>query len=187
MKVNRTELAEILGKSMPTITAWLGEGLPYIEGGGKGKPFVFDSVDAILWAIENGKFRRQARAPVPGTDPFAEAGDAVESYDEAERRKMVAQADKAELDLAKSAGRVVEIIDVAAAVADMNVTVRTRLLGIGNKVRVRVGAYLGGDKEAIEGVVKEVEEVVADAMAEIRDDPFAEAGEEVPAEADVQP
>jgi phage terminase Nu1 subunit (DNA packaging protein) len=180
VRVNRTELAEILGKSMPTITAWLGEGLPYLEGGGKGKPFVFDSVDAILWAIENGKFRRQARAPVPGTDPFAEGGgDQPESYDEAERRKMVAQADKSELDLAKAAGRVVEIVDVAAAVAEMNVTVRTRLLGIGNKVRVRVGAFLGGDKAAIEQVVKEVEDVIGDAMAEIRDDPFAEVGSEV--------
>jgi phage terminase Nu1 subunit (DNA packaging protein) len=187
MRVNRTELAEILGKSMPTITAWIGEGMEYVEGGGKGKPFVFETVDAILWAIENGKFRRQARAPVPGTDPFAEAGDAVESYDEAERRKMVAQADSAELALAKAAGRVVEIVDVGAAVAEMNVTVRTRLLGLGNKVRVRVGAYLGGDKAAIEGVVKEVEEVVSDAMAEIRDDPFAEVGDEVSAEADGQP
>jgi phage terminase Nu1 subunit (DNA packaging protein) len=45
LRVNRTELAEVLGVSMPTITAWLGEGMPYVEGGGKGKPFVFDTVE----------------------------------------------------------------------------------------------------------------------------------------------
>lgn len=167
---------------MPTITSWMGDGMPYVEGGGKGKPFVFDTVDCIEWAVENGKLRRKNRAPVPGTDPFAEGGDQPETFDEAERRKMVANADKAELDLAKAAGKVVEIEDVAAAIADMNVTVRTRLLGLGNKVRVRVASLFGGDKAAIEQVVKEVEDVVADAMAEIRDDPFA-GEDEIPAEA----
>jgi hypothetical protein len=98
----------------------------------------------------------------------------VSRIEEAERRKMVANADKAELDLAKAAGKVVEIDDVAAAIADMHVTVSTRLRGIGNKVRVRVSAYFGGDKAAEEQVVAAVEEVVSDAMAEIRDDPFGE-------------
>jgi phage terminase Nu1 subunit (DNA packaging protein) len=174
MRVNRTELAEIIGKSMPTITAWMGEGMPFVEGGGKGKPFVFETVDCIEWAIDVGKFRRRSKV-APGADPFADPADQPESYEEAERRKMVANADKAELELAKLAGKVVEIDDVAAAIADMHVTVRTRLLGLGNKVRVRVSAFFGGDKAAEEQVVAAVEEVVSDAMAEIRDDPFAGA------------
>lgn len=157
---------------MPTVTAWLGEGMPYVEGGGKGKPFVFETADVLPWWAEN-KFRRK-RSPAPGADPFAEAGDAPETYEEAERRKMVANADKAELELAKLAGKVVEIVDVQAAIAEMHVTVRTRLLGIGNKVRTRVSAFFGGDKAAEEQVVGTVEEVIADAMAEIRDDPFGE-------------
>lgn len=183
VRVNRTELAEILGVSMPTITSWMGEGLPYVEGGGKGKPYTFDSVDAIEWWAEN-KRRRKQRGPVPGTDPFAEGEDRPETYEEAERRKMVANADKAELELAKLAGKVVEIDDVAAAIADMHVKVRTRLLGIGNKVRVRVSAFFGGDKAAEEQVVGVVEEVIADAMAEIRDDPFGEQDAEVAEAAD---
>lgn len=179
MRVNRTELAEVLGVSMPTVTAWLGEGMPYVEGGGKGKPFVFDTVESIEWWAEN-KRRKKSRAPLPGSDPFAE-GEGVESIEEAERRKMVANADKAELDLAKAAGKVVEIEDVAAATAEMHSRVKTRLLGLGNKVRVRVSAYFGGDKAAEEQIVSVVEEVVSDAMAEIRDYPFdgdeAEASE----------
>lgn len=171
MKVNRTELAEILGISMPTVTAWMGDGLPYEQGGGKGKPFVFDSVACIEWWAENK--RRRPRSD-PATDPFADPGEATESYEQAERRKMVANADKAELDLAKSAERVVEIADVAAVIAEMHVKVRTRLLGIGNKVRTRVSAYFGGDRAAQEQIVSAVEEVVADAIAEIRDNPFDE-------------
>lgn len=170
MILNRTELADVLGVSMPTITAWMGDGMPYVDGGGKGKPFRFDSLACIEWWAENK--RRRKPSPGPANDPFAEPGDVPESYDEADRRKMVANADKAELELAKAAGKVVEIEDVAAAVADMHVKVRTRLLGLGNKVRVRVSAYLNGDKRAVEEVVSTVEEAVADAMAEIKDDPF---------------
>lgn len=171
MKVNRTELADVLGVSMPTITAWMGEDppLPYAEGGGKGRPFVFDTVDAIEWWSDNKRRRRRA----PGADTADP--NAPESYEEAERRKMIANADRAELDLARAAGKLVEIDDVAAAIADMHVIVRTRLLGIGNKVRVRVSALFGGDRAAEEQVVATVEEVVADAMGEIRDDPFGEA------------
>ena len=171
MRVNRTELAEVLGISMPTVTAWMGEDppLPYIEGGGKGKPFVFDTVAVIEWWAEN-KRRRSRPSAAPG--PFDGPDDMPESYDDAERRKMIANADKAELDLAKAAGKVVEIEDVAAIIAEMHVKVRTRLLGIGNKVRVRVTAFFGGDKSAEERVVAAVEEVIADAIAEIRDSPF---------------
>ncbi len=134
-------MAEILGISMPTVTAWMGDGLPYVEGGGKGKPFVFDTTEVLPWWAEN-KFKR--RRETVETDPFSE--DAPESYDQADRRKMVANADRAELELAKSAGKVVEIEDVAAVIAEMHVRVRTRLLGIGNKVRVGVSAYFGGDR-----------------------------------------
>lgn len=172
MIVNRTELAEILGVSMPTITSWLGDGLPYVSGGGKGKPWTFETADVLPWWAEH-KFRRPRNAPA-ATDPFTDPADMPESFDEAERRKMVANADKAELELAKAAGRVVEIEDVAGAIAEMHVRVRTRLLGIGNKVRVRVNAYFGGDKAAEEQVVAAVEEVIGDAMAEIRDNPFEE-------------
>lgn len=174
MRVNRTELAEILGVSMPTITAWLGEDppLPYVEGGGKGKPFVFSTPECIEWWSENK--RRRRHAPV-AHDPFADPADTPESFDEAERRKMVAVADRAELQLAKEAGAIVEIDDVAAILAEMHVRVRSRLLAVSNKVRVRVSAYFGGDKSAEEAVVASVEEVIADAMAEIRDNPFEEA------------
>jgi phage terminase Nu1 subunit (DNA packaging protein) len=175
MRVNRTELADILGISMPTVTAWMGDGMPYVEGGGKGKPFVFETTECVEWWAENK--RRHSRPKLPAGDPFADPGDMPESFDEAERRKMVAQADKAELDLAKAASAVVEIEDVAATIAEMHVRVRTRLLAVGNKVRTRVTAYFNGDKAAEEAVVATVEEVITDAMAEIRDNPFEEEAE----------
>ena len=177
MEVNRTELAQVLGISMPTVTAWMGEGMPFKEGGGKGKPFIFDTVECIEWWAENKRRRKRSDT---ANDPFAEPGEGQESYDEADRRKMVATADRAELALAKEAGKVVEIDDVAAVIAEMHVKVRTRLLSVGNKVRVRVSAYFGGNKAAEEQVVAAVEEVITDAIAEIRDDPFGEEVEVAP-------
>lgn len=161
MRVNRSELAEILGKSMPTITAWLDDGMPCVKGGGKGKPFVFEPADCIEWAVENGKFRPKQRQLQSIDD------DGRESYEEAERRKMVANADKAELELAKAAGLVVPIADVVDVVAQENVRVRTHLLNIANKVRMAVSAQFE-EREAIETVVALVEEQILTAMAEIR-------------------
>lgn len=174
MRLNIAEAADMFGVSRPTITAWTNDGMPAAELGSKGKPWVYDSTAIIEWWAEN-KFRRRSK-PNP-QNPFDEGGDAPESFEEAERRKMVANADKAELELAKAAGRVVEVDDVSFVIAEMHVKVRTRLLAIGNKVRVRVATMFGGDKAAEEQVVSIVEEVVTDAIAEIRDNPF-EDGEE---------
>lgn len=183
MLVNIAELAEVLDTSRVSVGNWVNEGMPYTKAGSKGRPWEFDCHACVAWWAEN-KFRRKNRGPAPGTDPFAEGGDTPETFDEAERREKVAKADKAELELAKSAGKVVQIDDVSAAIADMHVAVRTRLLGLGNKVRVRVSAFFGGDKSAEEQIVAVVEEVVADAMAEIRDDPFGDVVPEIRETAD---
>lgn len=177
MRCNIQELAEIVGVTRPTITNWIDDGLPYVSAGSKGKPWVFETTDVLPWWAEN-KFRRKARGPVPGTDPFAE-GEGPESYEEAERRKMIANADKAELELAKAAGRVVEITDVTSIIAEMHVRVRTRLLGMSNQIRMQVRSYLGGDRAAEEQIVGAADGVVADALAEIRDDAFSGDDEEI--------
>jgi phage terminase Nu1 subunit (DNA packaging protein) len=175
VRVNIQELADILGVTRPTITAWIDDGLPYAEAGSKGKPWKFETEDAVKWWAEH-KFRRPRKATVPGGDPF-EDSDGVESMEAAERRKMIAAADKAELELAKSAGLVVEIAEVATAVAEMHSRVRARLLSIGNQVRVRARAFLAGDREAEEQIVTSVESVISEAMEQIRDDVFAPGGE----------
>jgi phage terminase Nu1 subunit (DNA packaging protein) len=142
--------------------------LPYVEGGGKGKPWVYDSAACIEWWAEN-KYRRKQRGPAPGADPFAEGGEpGVETYEEAERREKIAKADKAELELAKSARLVVPIAEVADVVAQENARVRSRLLGIPNKVRMQVRTFFN-DRAMEEEVVSTVEAEILDAMTEIRE------------------
>jgi phage terminase Nu1 subunit (DNA packaging protein) len=167
--MNIAELAEMFGVSRPTISAWTNDGMPAVAIGAKGKPWIYESVDCIAWWAEN-KFRSKRRAPVPGSDPFAEGdGEGRESIEEAERRKMIAQADKAELELAKSARLVVPISEVAAVVAEENSRVRSRLLGIPNEVRMKVRSFFGGDRALEEEIVGGVESTILDAMTEVRE------------------
>lgn len=168
MRVNIAELAEFFGVSRPTITAWTNDGMPYAEAGGKGRSWVYETTECLTWWAEN-KFRRKQRSPAPGANPFEEGGDGRETIEEAERRKMVAQADKAELDLAKAARIVVPIDEVTTIVASENSRVRSRLLGVPNEVRMKVRSFLGGNRDLEEEIVGGVESTILDAMTEIRD------------------
>jgi len=163
--MNIAEVAELFGVSRPTITAWTNDGMPAREIGSKGKPWVYETADVLPWWAENK--HRHKRPAVTAGDPLA--GDGEESIEQAERRKMVAQADKAELDLAKAAKLLVPIADVASVVAEENARVRARLLGIPNAVRMKVRSFFGGDRKLEEDVVGGVEAEILDAMTEIRD------------------
>lgn len=176
MKANIAELAEIFDSTRPTIGAWTDAGMPYVQKGSKGVPWIYDVKACIDWWAEN-KFRRKARGPAPGSDPFAEGGEGHESYEEAERREKIAKADKAELELTKSARLVVPIEEVAMVVAEENTRVRSKLLAIPNAVRMKVKSYFGGDREIEERIVGGVEEAIFEALADIRE---PVSSEEVP-------
>lgn len=159
MRVNIAELAEFFGVSRPTISSWTDAGMPYAEAGSKGRPWSYETADVLPWWAQHKSRRR----------PAAEVADGQESYEEAERRKMIAQADSAELALAKAARIVVPIDEVTHIVAGENARVRSRLLGIPNKVRMMVRSYFGGDRTVEEEIVGAVEAEILDAMSEIRD------------------
>lgn len=48
-KVNRKQLADVFGISLPTVDAWLKAGCPYDQRGGSGKEYVFDTADVMRW------------------------------------------------------------------------------------------------------------------------------------------
>lgn len=48
-KVNRKQLADVFGISLPTVDAWLKAGCPYDQRGGHGKEYVFDTADVMRW------------------------------------------------------------------------------------------------------------------------------------------
>jgi hypothetical protein len=137
----------------------------------------FDSRECIEWFAAN-KLKLKP-GPGEGANPFDEDGDGPESIEEAERRKMIANADKAEVQVAKEAGLLVPISEVASVVAEEHARVRARLLTIPNELRPKVLTFLAEDRPAAEQVLADVEEVVLEALTEIRSwAPEPEAAEE---------
>jgi phage terminase Nu1 subunit (DNA packaging protein) len=167
VRVNRRQLADILGISMPTVTAWIGQGMPFTREGSKSAEWEFETREAIEWMAANKlslKDKRSNRAK-PGGE---EDDGGPETIEEAERRKMIAQADKAEVQVAKEAGILVPISEVAGVVAEEHARVRARLLTIPNELRPKVLTYLAEDRKAGEDLLADVESTVLEALTEIR-------------------
>lgn len=49
-KVNRSGIARALGVSLPTVDAWVGQGMPVKRTGSRGKSYSFDVDECLLWA-----------------------------------------------------------------------------------------------------------------------------------------
>lgn len=48
-KVNRKQLADVFGMSLPTVDAWVRSGCPYDQKGERGKEWIFDTADVVRW------------------------------------------------------------------------------------------------------------------------------------------
>jgi terminase small subunit / prophage DNA-packing protein len=160
MIVNRKKLASVFGVALPTIDAWRERGMPAVTEGGLGREWEFDTRACIDWWADNNNAG-------PAADP-REGEPGFETIEEAERRKMVAQADRAEVYVAKEAGILVPIDEVAAVVAEEHGRVRARLLSLPNELRPKVMTFLANDREAAEQLLTETEETILEALAEIR-------------------
>lgn len=47
--INRAQLAETFGVSLPTVDAWIRKGCPYVQKGGNGKPWQFRIQEVVRW------------------------------------------------------------------------------------------------------------------------------------------
>lgn len=85
--VNRSGLAEIMGVSLPTVDSWRKAGCPVLTTGGRGREWEFDLSVVVEWRCEMA-----ARAA---------AGERGDDEDELKRRKLKAEAEMLELELAE--------------------------------------------------------------------------------------
>lgn len=171
MRVNRRQLADILGITLPTVTAWCNAGMPAVVAGSKGVEWVFETKDCVEWYAQN-----KAKRPTTAVDDPFEPGKKAETIEEASRRKEIAHADRAEVQVAKEAGLLVPIAEISAVVMEENARVRARLLTIPNELRPKVLTFLQNDRKAAEQLLSDAETVVLEALGEIRSwAPAAEA------------
>jgi phage terminase Nu1 subunit (DNA packaging protein) len=94
-KVNRKQLADVFGISLPTVDAWVRSGCPFDQKGDRGREWVFDTADVMRWR------EQLARDDSGGQDAQDEA--------QLKRRKQLAEARSAELDLLERMGAVADI------------------------------------------------------------------------------
>lgn len=119
-KVNRAELARLLDCSLPTITSKVAKGMPFIQKGGRGKEWMFDTAAVITWEKD------QAVANV--------IGDLTEvAEDELKRRKLAAETTIVEIEAAKAKSEVVPVSDVEKSTMELSIELATRMMLVGKR------------------------------------------------------
>ena len=121
VEVNKKDLADTLGISLPTVGDWVAKGCPAIQRGGNGdagvKAWVFNTADVMKW--------REQQIVI------STIGDSRSmDIDEARCRKTAAEASITELDLAVQKGELIEVSVVADTVGQDYANCRAKLLNI---------------------------------------------------------
>lgn len=129
--VNRSGLAETFGVVTVTVDSWVKKGCPFVERGGPGRQWVFDTADIARW------LRDQA---------LAESGAGDDDLDEIDKRTKRAKMHQAELELAKAQGAVAPIRDFERAMAAMCAQVQANCMNIPQRV---VTQLLGETDETV--------------------------------------
>jgi phage terminase Nu1 subunit (DNA packaging protein) len=114
-KVNRAELAEVFGVSLPTVDAWIRAGCPFDQRGTSGKPWIFDTADVLRW--------REERAAQE-----ASGGD-VQDEEALRLRKLKAETLVAELELAQKKALVAPLDQMERALTRAFAEVQCQLRG----------------------------------------------------------
>ena len=128
--VNRSGLAEVFGVAPPTVDQWRKDGCPFVTLGGRGKEWEYDTAQVAAWLRER--------------DVLAATGDKVTDQEELKRRRLLADTEKSELELAKAKGEVAPIDQVERAVARAFAEVRA---GMRNLPQRTVSMLIGETDE----------------------------------------
>lgn len=117
-KVSRRDLAAVFGVSLPTVDAWVRQGCPFDQRGGRGKEWTFDTADVARW--------REERAAQDA------GGEETQDIDKLKLRKLRAETQAAELQLMKDKGLVAPLDQVertlSRALAEVQSNLRGRMI-----------------------------------------------------------
>jgi Phage DNA packaging protein Nu1 len=130
--VNRAELAQTFGVTLPTVDRWVSAGCPFLKRGGNGRKWSFDTAATHRWLID----RNSADvASAYGGGPNKEM-----SIAEARRRKAVCDLLLAEIAADRELRKVVDIEYVAERFAVALHQVKTALMQLGPHVAGRAAS-----------------------------------------------
>ncbi|ELB2912185.1 terminase small subunit [Vibrio parahaemolyticus] len=133
-KVNRNEFAEIVGYSPKWIGTFIDEGMPHEGGGGRGKPMVIDTAEAIKWLVERELKKQLGEVEEEQNTPRAGTKDGEELLlTKAKRRKAEVEAKKAE-------ESVIDLQDVAQFLFAIATLYGNELNGLGARLAPEVAS-----------------------------------------------
>lgn len=122
LEVNRREIARLLGVSMPTVSDWVDRGLPVVNRGSRGIPWAFDVAACFAWRLEY----ELANAVGASTRDV--------TREDAEKRKIIADAILAEIKVAEQLRSVVKVEDVSRIWEGRIVASRETFQGIAQRI-----------------------------------------------------
>lgn len=114
--VNKSELCSLMGVTPPTVDGWLRNGCPIKQRGSRGVQAIFNTADVMKW------LRDKAREEGSGTTLADES--------ELKRRKLAAEAERAELELAKAKNEVAPIREFERATAALMAAIRANVMNV---------------------------------------------------------
>lgn len=169
MKVNRGEIANILGVQPGTVDAWVASGMPIEDRPGQGRPAVFETAACIGWMIT----RETAKA----IDAAERQADPAE-LDALRARRIELQNEKAAMDLAVAKGEVAPIEELAAVFGRRTLAARGYLM---HQMPLRIARALEMNSRgnAFEIIRDEVRAALVDFSTANVVNAFAEAGHRI--------
>jgi phage terminase Nu1 subunit (DNA packaging protein) len=161
--LNRTQAADVFGVAMTTIDDWVRRGCPVVTRGGRGRSWQFNSADVLAWRLADEAAVLLDTSNVSG--------------DELRRRKLQAETEMAEFDLAKVKGEVAPVEQFERALAKAFGEVRAGLRNVlpGRAARRLIGE---GDETRIKEVLLEEIDQQLEVLAD--DDLITEADLDIP-------
>ena len=114
--VNKTELCAIMGVTPPTVDGWVRNGCPIKQHGARGVAATFNTAAVMKWL----QLRAREEA----------SGETVADERELKRRKLSAETEKAELELAVARGEVAPVREFERAQAMLLAAIRTNMRNV---------------------------------------------------------
>jgi len=149
MRVSLAQICDWKGVTKLTVQNWRKEGMPVIDGGGRGKAAVFESAEIDNWLIEREIKKRVVNS----------SGEAYDRAEEEARLKHH-QANNEELKEMEKRGELLPTTLVIELCSTGVTNCRNRLLSVDKKLR---NEFLGVDEEVFE----RVHELHVDALTQL--------------------
>lgn len=149
-EVNRTDIARILGVSMPTVSDWVSRGMPVVTRGARGVPWVFDVPACVRWRLDWELAQQTSRSTKDLT------------LEEAERRQVIADATLKEIKVAEALREVVRVEEVSRLWEGRIIASREAFLG----VAARLAPILVGEQDQ-QRIEQTIDDEIARALHEL--------------------